>query len=51
MSEDVGTERLKTGESAVLEAGVARDSYTIWCSVKGHRELGMEGTVIVKDDP
>jgi plastocyanin len=51
ISEDVGTERLKTGESAVLEAGVARDSYTIWCSVKGHLELGMEATVIVRDDP
>jgi plastocyanin len=51
LSEDVGTERLKTGESAVLEAGVARDSYTIWCSIKGHRELGMEATVVVRDDP
>lgn len=51
VSEDVGTERLKTGESAVLEAGVARDSYTVWCSVKGHLELGMEARVIVRDDP
>jgi plastocyanin len=51
ISDDVGTERLTTGESAVLEAGVARGSYTIWCSVKGHRELGMEGRVIVRDDP
>jgi plastocyanin len=49
ISDDVGTERLKTGESAILEAGVARDNYIVWCSVKGHRELGMEGRVIVRD--
>ncbi len=49
ISDRVGTERLKAGESAVLEAGVARDSFTIWCSVKGHRELGMEATVIVEN--
>jgi nitrite reductase (NO-forming) len=50
ISNDVGTGRLKPGETAVLEAGVARDGYLVWCSIKGHRELGMEARVIVRED-
>jgi nitrite reductase (NO-forming) len=45
ISEDTRTERLNPGESAVLNAGVSSESYPIWCSIKGHRELGMEARV------
>ncbi len=47
ISEDVETARLKTGESTILDAGVAYESYFVWCSVKGHRELGMEARIVV----
>ena len=50
ISDDVGTARLKTGESATLDGGVAKTSYLIWCSVKGHRELGMEARIVVHRD-
>ena len=49
ISNELGTSRLKTGESAVVDAGVAEESYLVWCSVKGHRELGMEARVMVKN--
>jgi len=45
ISPDVGTGRLKPGESKVLSAGVVERSYFIWCSIKGHREQGMEARV------
>jgi uncharacterized cupredoxin-like copper-binding protein len=50
VSEDVETARLKSGESTTLDAGVARESYYVWCSVKGHRELGMEAQIVVGSD-
>ncbi len=50
ISKDVGTARLKSGESTSLEAGVAKESYLVWCSVKGHRELGMEARIVVTSD-
>lgn len=45
ISSSVTTGRLKPGEAAVIEGGVVRKSFTIWCSIKGHREQGMEGRV------
>ena len=45
ISNDVGTGRLKQGESAALHVGVVRSSFLIWCSIKGHQEQGMEGQV------
>ncbi len=46
---DRSTGRVKPGEKAVLEAGVVRKTFTVWCSIKGHRELGMVARVEVVD--
>ncbi len=45
---DRTTGRLKPGESAQLVAGPTRESYSIWCSIKGHRALGMEARIEVE---
>jgi nitrite reductase (NO-forming) len=35
------TPRLAPGESATLEAGAVGESFTAWCTVVGHRQMGM----------
>lgn len=45
------TARLAPGESAELDAGVITASSTGWCSVPGHRQMGMTLEVAVDDDP
>lgn len=49
ISDDRTTGRMKPGETAVLEAGVIDRPVTIWCSIKGHRDLGMEARVVLAD--
>ncbi|MGC0271384.1 multicopper oxidase domain-containing protein [Pseudactinotalea sp. Z1739] len=39
------TPRLATGESATLEAGVISGSLEGWCTIVGHRQMGMVLTV------
>jgi len=51
ISPDIGTGRLKPGESGVLDAGVVQRSFFIWCSIKGHREQGMEARVELIEGP
>ncbi len=46
---EVGTDRLNPGDSAVVEAGQVTAPFKVWCTVTGHRELGMELEVIVTD--
>jgi plastocyanin len=42
------TEAIKPGESAELTVDLAADgSYEIYCPIDGHRDLGMEGSLIV----
>lgn len=48
VTNEQGTARLKPGETASLDAGVAKESYLVWCAVKGHRELGMEARIVIK---
>jgi nitrite reductase (NO-forming) len=43
----VGTPRLRPGESAVLDVGVVGESAQAWCSVVGHRGMGMVLDVVV----
>jgi nitrite reductase (NO-forming) len=49
ISPQLTTGRLKEGETASLRAGVVTRDFVIWCSIKGHREQGMEAIVRVKD--
>lgn len=44
----VGTARLAPGESATLDAGVITTDLDGWCSVVGHRQMGMVFTVRVE---
>lgn len=39
------TERIRPGETAVLDAGVIGSDVDGWCSVAGHRQMGMTLTV------
>ncbi|HMA34611.1 MAG TPA: plastocyanin/azurin family copper-binding protein [Chloroflexia bacterium] len=42
------TALLKAGESATLETDLAAGTWTTLCSIPGHKEKGMAGTVTVK---
>ena len=47
--EEVGkTEIVTEGSSSVTLEGLKPGKYTYFCSVPGHREAGMEGTLVVE---
>lgn len=47
--EDLGkTEVITEGSSSVTLKGLKPGKYTYFCSVPGHREAGMEGTLVVE---
>lgn len=42
------TKDLKPGDSATLDLkGVAKGSYPVYCNVPGHKEAGMNGTLVI----
>ena len=45
------TPRMQPGESAQLDVGVVERQLDGWCSVAGHRQMGMVFTVLVNDEP
>ena len=45
---EVGCSETVTGDSATLDADLEAGEYTYYCSVSGHREGGMEGTLTVE---
>ena len=44
------SELLGRGESEKLDLGVINADAEFWCSVTGHREMGMEGDIVVSDE-
>lgn len=47
VSDELGTRRLLPGETVMLPVGLLTEDTLIWCSVKGHREQGMEALITV----
>ncbi|MFZ1411421.1 MAG: copper oxidase, partial [Micropruina sp.] len=47
----VRTARLRPGQSAELDAGLIGSSAQGWCSVPGHRQMGMVLDIVVEGDP
>ncbi len=46
-SEDDVSDRILPGESGIFEAGVLEGETVFYCLIPGHREAGMEFTVVV----
>jgi uncharacterized cupredoxin-like copper-binding protein len=46
-----GTERLATGDEAEVNLGIVTVGQVLWCSVPGHREQGMEATIVAGPPP
>lgn len=46
-----GTERLMPGDTAEVNVGVVSAGQTLWCTVPGHREQGMEATIVAGPPP
>ena len=42
------TDVISGGDTSTLDADLETGEYTFYCSVDGHREAGMEGTLTVK---
>jgi plastocyanin/quercetin dioxygenase-like cupin family protein len=47
---DYQTDYLESGESETITVNLPAGEYTFYCPVPGHREAGMEGTLIVTED-
>ena len=47
----VRTQRLAPGESETVEVGLIGADMAGWCSIAGHRQMGMELTVVVTGAP
>ena len=45
------TPRLNPGESATLDLGVVGESAHGWCTIVGHRQLGMTFDIVVEEAP
>ena len=43
------SERLNPGDTETIEVGVVGEDMEFWCSVSNHREMGMEGMIVVTD--
>ena len=44
---EVGCTDVVSGDSSTLDADLEAGEYTYYCSVDGHRDAGMEGTLTV----
>ena len=47
----VRTQRLAPGESETIDVGLIGADLDGWCSIAGHRQMGMELTVVVTGAP
>jgi nitrite reductase (NO-forming) len=45
-----GTDRIKPGDSQTAELGVIDADTDAWCTIPGHREQGMEMTIVVTEE-
>jgi plastocyanin len=41
LTEDVKTPTIEPGEEATVEVSLSKGTYTLYCSIDGHRQLGM----------
>ncbi len=48
---ETGTERLPPGEAAEVNLGVVSSGQVLWCTVPGHRDQGMEATIVAGPPP